>query len=135
MSEQTATLRVLRTDPVDYLVTPRVLACVIAVPVLTALCFTVGMAASVLLAEGVYEVLFRFDVFSLFAGLVPPRLLVGQCLVEWQCAAMPIKGVTSVLVSKCTVPDTHTALVGVFIVGAFADRWARTSCWTLPSAP
>jgi len=56
VSEQTATLRVLRTDPVDYLVTPRVLACVIAVPVLTALCFTVGMAASVLLAEGVYEV-------------------------------------------------------------------------------
>eukprot|EP00951_Prasinocladus_malaysianus_P002427 scaffold17180_cov48-Prasinocladus_malaysianus.AAC.1 len=55
VSEQTDTLRVLQTDPVDYLVTPRVLACLLALPVLVTLCFTVGMGASVLLAEGVYE--------------------------------------------------------------------------------
>lgn len=56
VSQQTDTLRVLQTDPVDYLLTPRVLACLVALPVLVVLCFTVGMAASVLLAEGVYEV-------------------------------------------------------------------------------
>ena len=56
MSEQTDTLRVLKTDPVDYLVTPRVLACCLALPVLTLLCFTVGMASSVLLADGVYSI-------------------------------------------------------------------------------
>jgi ABC-type transporter Mla maintaining outer membrane lipid asymmetry permease subunit MlaE len=47
---------VLRTDPVDYLITPRVIACSIAMPCLTVFCFTVGMAASVLLADGVYNV-------------------------------------------------------------------------------
>ncbi|KAH7276556.1 hypothetical protein KP509_39G011700 [Ceratopteris richardii] len=56
VSEQTDTLRVLRTDPVDYLVTPRVIACCLALPILTLISFTVGMAASVLLAESVYNV-------------------------------------------------------------------------------
>ncbi|KAL3677151.1 hypothetical protein R1sor_027099 [Riccia sorocarpa] len=56
VSEQTDTLRVLRTDPVDYLITPRVLACCISLPVLTIICFSVGMAASVLLADSVYNV-------------------------------------------------------------------------------
>lgn len=56
VSEQTDTLRVLRTDPVDYLITPRVIACSIALPILTLICFSVAMAASVLLADGVYHV-------------------------------------------------------------------------------
>ncbi|KAI5066032.1 hypothetical protein GOP47_0018656 [Adiantum capillus-veneris] len=56
VSEQTDTLRVLRTDPVDYLVTPRVIACSVALPILTLISFTVGMAASVLLADSVYNV-------------------------------------------------------------------------------
>ncbi|GJP32452.1 hypothetical protein CLOM_g17076 [Closterium sp. NIES-68] len=56
VSEQTDTLRVLKTDPVDYLVTPRVVACAVALPVLTLLCFTVGMASSVFLADAVYNV-------------------------------------------------------------------------------
>ncbi len=46
VSEQTDSLRVLGTDPVDYLVTPRVLSCMIAGPVLNVLCFTMGRASS-----------------------------------------------------------------------------------------
>eukprot|EP00803_Ostreobium_quekettii_P000172 evm.model.scf_3212.1 EVM.evm.TU.scf_3212.1 scf_3212:773-1822(+) len=56
VSEQIDSLRVLGTDPVDYLVTPRVLACMIAGPLLTVLCFCMGMGCSVLLAEVVYNV-------------------------------------------------------------------------------
>ncbi|KAI7842873.1 hypothetical protein COHA_003490 [Chlorella ohadii] len=56
VSEQTDSLRVLGSDPVDYLITPRVLACMIAVPILNLLCFCMGMAASVVLAETVYDV-------------------------------------------------------------------------------
>lgn len=56
VSEQTDTLRVLGSDPVDYLVTPRVLACMIAMPILNILCFATGMAASTFLAETVYSV-------------------------------------------------------------------------------
>ncbi|XP_031496579.1 protein TRIGALACTOSYLDIACYLGLYCEROL 1, chloroplastic [Nymphaea colorata] len=56
VSEQMDTLRVLGSNPVDYLVTPRVIACSLALPFLTLICFTIGMAASALLADGVYGV-------------------------------------------------------------------------------
>ena len=42
VSEQTDSLRVLGSDPVDYLVTPRVLACMIAAPILNLMCFAMG---------------------------------------------------------------------------------------------
>ena len=35
-------LRVLFTDPVDYLVTPRVIASMLAGPILNVLCFSMG---------------------------------------------------------------------------------------------
>jgi ABC transport permease subunit len=56
VSEQTDTLRVLGSDPIDYLVVPRVLACMVAMPVLNTLCFATGLAASTFLAEMVYSV-------------------------------------------------------------------------------
>jgi ABC transport permease subunit len=56
VSEQVDSLRVLATDPVDYLVTPRVLASMLAGPILNVLCFCMGMGASVLLADLVYGV-------------------------------------------------------------------------------
>ncbi|MEW5303703.1 MAG: hypothetical protein WDW36_006371 [Sanguina aurantia] len=56
VSEQMDSLRVLMTDPVDYLVTPRVVASMIAGPILNVLCFCMGIGASVLLADLVYDV-------------------------------------------------------------------------------
>ncbi|KAG0447448.1 hypothetical protein HPP92_028331 [Vanilla planifolia] len=56
VSEQTDTLRVLGTNPVDYLVTPRVIACSVALPFLTLFCFTISLASSALLADAVYGV-------------------------------------------------------------------------------
>ena len=46
VSEQTDSLRVLGTDPVDYLVSPRVLACMVAGPILNLMCFAMGKPAS-----------------------------------------------------------------------------------------
>ncbi|KAK9821457.1 hypothetical protein WJX81_003147 [Elliptochloris bilobata] len=56
VSEQTDSLRVLGSDPVDYLITPRVLACMIAAPILNLMCFAMGIACSCLLAQTVYDV-------------------------------------------------------------------------------
>ncbi|CAM6127792.1 unnamed protein product [Calypogeia fissa] len=75
VSEQTDTLRVLRTDPVDYLVTPRVIACCISLPILTIICFTVGMAASVLLADSVYGVSSNIILESAARALQPWDLI------------------------------------------------------------
>jgi len=46
VSEQVDSLRVLFTDPVDYLVTPRVLASMIAGPILNVLCFCMGTSST-----------------------------------------------------------------------------------------
>lgn len=45
VSEQIDSLRILGSDPVDYLVVPRVLACMLAGPVLCLLCFCMGRRA------------------------------------------------------------------------------------------
>lgn len=65
VSEQMDSLRVLDTDPVDYLVTPRVLASMIAGPILNVLCFCMGIGASVWLADLVYN--------------VPANIIVDSC--------------------------------------------------------
>jgi ABC transport permease subunit len=75
VSEQTDTLRVLRTDPVDYLVTPRVIASCISLPILTVMCFSVAMAASVLLADSVYNVSSNIILESAARALQPWDLI------------------------------------------------------------
>ena len=80
VSEQTDTLRVLRTDPVDYLVVPRVLACAVAAPLLALLAFTVSLAAAVMLADVGYG--------------VPPNVILdsaAKALVPWDVVGMVIK--------------------------------------------
>ncbi|KQJ83957.1 hypothetical protein BRADI_5g17820v3 [Brachypodium distachyon] len=56
VSEQTDTLRVLGAQPIDYLVVPRVLACVLALPVLTLISFALGLASSAFLADAIFGV-------------------------------------------------------------------------------
>lgn len=56
VSEQADQLRVLGADPVDYLIAPRVLACSMASPILSAACFAASMAASCLLADSRYAI-------------------------------------------------------------------------------
>jgi ABC transport permease subunit len=83
VSEQTDTLRVLRTDPVDYLVVPRVLAASLAAPLLSLLAFTVSLAASVALADIGYG--------------VPPNVILesaAKALVPWDILGMLIKSTT-----------------------------------------
>lgn len=56
VTDQIDALKVLRTDPVDYLVVPRVVACCIMLPVLTVVGLVVGVAGGVLVAHQFYDV-------------------------------------------------------------------------------
>lgn len=82
VSEQTDSLRVLGTDPVDYLVSPRVLACMIAGPVLNILCFAMGLAASVGLAETVYGVSANVILDSACRAITSWDI-VTSCIKSW----------------------------------------------------
>ena len=56
VTEQIDALYILKTDPVDYLVTPRVLACCIMLPVLTIASLLMGMTGGLLIAANIYDI-------------------------------------------------------------------------------
>lgn len=127
VSEQTDTLRVLGSDPVDYLVTPRVIACVVALPILTLICFTVGMAASALLADSVYGISINIILDSARRALRPWDIIsamiksqvFGGVIAIVSCAW----GVTTLGGAKGVGESTTSAvvisLVGIFIADFF----------------
>jgi ABC transport permease subunit len=82
VSEQMDSLRMLGTDPVDYLVTPRVLACMIAGPVLNILCLAMGIGAAVGLAEAVYSVSPNIILDSVVKALTTFDI-VTSCIKSW----------------------------------------------------
>ena len=56
LTQQIDALKMLRTDPIDYLVIPRVLACTIMLPVLTVLALFCGVAGGGLITTSVYDI-------------------------------------------------------------------------------
>ncbi len=58
VTEQIDALYILKTDPIDYLVIPRVIACCAMLPVLTILSLVTGMMGGLLIANSIYEIPF-----------------------------------------------------------------------------
>jgi len=56
VTEQIDALYILRSDPVDYLVTPRVIACMTMLPVLTLFSLITGLAGGILIADSLYNI-------------------------------------------------------------------------------
>ncbi len=56
VTEQIDALYMLHTDPVDYLVIPRLIACCLMLPVLTMLALITGMAGGVFVAASLYSI-------------------------------------------------------------------------------
>lgn len=56
VTEQIDALYMLKTDPIDYLVIPRVIACCLMLPVLTILSLLTGMAGGMLIAGSMYGI-------------------------------------------------------------------------------
>ncbi len=56
ISEQIDALYVLRTDPIDYLVIPRVIGCGLMVPVLTVFSLVIGVLGGMFAAAQLYQV-------------------------------------------------------------------------------
>lgn len=55
LTQQIDALKMLRTDPVDYLVMPRVIACAIMLPVLTVLALFCGVAGGGIVTTNIYD--------------------------------------------------------------------------------
>ncbi|CAN6240413.1 unnamed protein product [Urochloa humidicola] len=127
VSEQTDTLRVLGANPIDYLVVPRVLACVLALPVLTLISFALGLASSAFLADSVFGVSVSIILESARKALRPWDLIssllksqvFGAIIAVVSCAW----GVTTHGGAK-GVGESTTSAVVVSLVGIFIADFA-----------
>jgi phospholipid/cholesterol/gamma-HCH transport system permease protein len=82
VSEQIDALYVLRTDPVDYLVIPRTIACCTMVPILTLMAIVTGMTGGWLVATAIYGLSSKEFIES-----------VQKSLSDWDLICATIKGV------------------------------------------
>ncbi|KAJ3706718.1 hypothetical protein LUZ61_010423 [Rhynchospora tenuis] len=127
VSEQTDTLRVLGTQPVDYLVTPRVLACILALPVLTLLCFAVGLASSAFLADTIFGVSINIILDSARRALRPWDVLSSMIKSQVFGAVISVVscawGVTTHGGAK-GVGESTTSAVVISLVGIFIADFA-----------
>lgn len=56
VTEQIDALYMMRTDPIDYLVVPRVVACAVMLPILSVMSLIVGLLGGLLVAESLYGI-------------------------------------------------------------------------------
>lgn len=132
VSEQTDTLRVLGADPVDYLVTPRVIASCVALPLLTLMCFTVGMASSAIMSDGVYGISINIILNSAQRALnswdiisaMIKSLVFGGIISIVSCAW----GVTTLGGAK-GVGESTTSAVVLSLVGIFIADFVLSFCF------
>lgn len=82
VTEQIDALQMLRSDPVDYLVIPRVIACALMLPLLSVLAFFTGMIGGWIVAINIYG--------------IPSTVFINSArnfLTPWDLASAPIKAV------------------------------------------
>ncbi|XP_047307963.1 protein TRIGALACTOSYLDIACYLGLYCEROL 1, chloroplastic isoform X2 [Impatiens glandulifera] len=132
VSEQTDSLLVLGSNPVDYLVTPRVIATCISLPILTLLCFAMGLASSGLLADGVYGVSVNIILDSARRALRPWDVISAMIKSQVFGAIISIVscswGLTTMGGAK-GVGESTTSAVVISLVGIFIADFALSCCF------
>jgi len=81
VTEQIDALYMLKTDPIDYLVIPRVIACCLMLPILTVLSLMTGMIGGMMIANTLYG--------------IPQNVFIDSArnfLSLWDLCSAPIKG-------------------------------------------
>ena len=131
VTEQIDALYVLKTDPIDYLVTPRVIACCLMLPILTVLALVTGMTGGLLIADRLYGLsptifldsarsfLGLWDIISLLFKSVVFGALIAIIGCSWGLTTTGgAKGV-----GQSTTTAVVTALLAIFVANFFLS-WA-----------
>lgn len=127
VTDQIDALYMLRTDPVDYLVVPRMLACCLMLPVLTILSFVTGILGGVIIATTLYDISVSTFLESVreFLGiwdLVSPllkALVFGGLIAVIGCGWGLTTSGGAKGVGKSTTTAVVTSLFAIFITNFF----------------
>ncbi|MEH2059743.1 MAG: MlaE family lipid ABC transporter permease subunit [Nostoc sp.] len=120
VSEQIDAMLMLRTDPIDYLVIPRVLACCLMLPILTLLSLLTGMFGGFMVAINIYNLsdtvfldsarnfLGIWDIFSAMIKACCFGILIAVIGCSW--------GLTTTGGAKGVGQSTTTAVVTALMI-------------------
>lgn len=127
VTEQIDALQMLRTDPVDYLVLPRVIACCTMLPVMTVLGLVTGIGGGIFIADTLYQispstflnsvqsVLSLTDLYNVLLKGVIFGALVALIGCSWGLSTTGgVKGV-----GRSATAAVVTAWVSIFVVNFF----------------
>lgn len=126
VTEQIDALYMLKTDPVDYLVAPRLLACCLMLPLLTILSFITGMTGGLIVADSLYGISFQvfldsvqrfLDVWDLIAASIK-AIVFGATIAIIGCSW----GLTTTGGAKGVGQSTTTAVVTA-LLAIFASNF------------
>lgn len=127
VTEQIDALQMLKTDPIDYLVIPRVVACCLMLPILTILAFITGMTGGVLIAEGLYGISSTvflnsarnfLSIWDLVSAMMKAFVFGGLIAVIGSSWGLTTTGGAKG-VGQSTTTAVVTALLAIFIVNFF----------------
>lgn len=127
VTEQIDALYMLETDPIDYLVTPRVIACGIMLPILTIFSLITGLTGGMLVADSLYNissVIFLnsvrsfLNIWDLLSSMLKSLVFGGLIAIigcSWGLTTTGgAKGV-----GQSTTTAVVTSLLAIFIVNFF----------------
>ncbi|MFO7031891.1 ABC transporter permease [Limnospira fusiformis CCALA 023] len=127
VTEQIDALYMMKTDPVDYLVIPRVLACSLMLPLLTIICLITGLAGGLLIATNFYNipsVLFLDSIRDLMGLWDLISAEIKSVVFGWAIAVIGTSwGLTTTGgakgVGQSTTTAVVTSLLAIFILDFF----------------
>lgn len=127
VTEQIDALYMLKSDPIDYLVVPRVLACALMLPILDLLALIVGMSGGLFIAYSLYDIdpnVFLksvktfVELWDIFSSMLKSLIFGGLIAVigcSWGLTTTGgAKGV-----GQSTTTAVVTSLLAVFITNFF----------------
>lgn len=127
VTEQIDALQILKTDPIDYLVIPRVISCALMLPLLNVLSFITGMTGGLLIATSQYNIPYAvfldsaknfLTVWDLVSSLIKAfcfGILIAIIGTNWGLTTTGgAKGV-----GQSTTTAVVTALLAIFISNFF----------------
>ncbi len=127
VTEQIDALYMLKTDPIDYLVIPRVLACCLMLPILTMLSLITGIGGGVLVSEGLYNISSTvflnstqnfLQIWDLMSSLIK-SLVFGALIAIIGCSWGLTTTGGAKGVGQSTTTAVVTALLAIFITNFF----------------
>ena len=127
VTEQIDALQLLKTDPVDYLVIPRVIACALMLPLLTILSFITGMTGGLVITTTMFNIsqtVFLdsarvfMSVWDLVSAMIKAVVFGGLIAIIGSSWGLTTTGGAKG-VGQSTTTAVVTALLAIFITNFF----------------